>query len=134
MEANPLKFQGIVFPHGLTTVPASFIVSSMEMPIETNVKVLGTFIDNNLNFAIWIKEICSKATRQSHVIARISKYLDKKCNLSLYNAFKMSSFNYCNTIWHFCNAGDILKLERLQKRASRIVFNDLFCMSLGFVL
>ena len=40
MEANPSKFQGIVIPHGLTTVPTSFIVSSMEIPIETNVKVL----------------------------------------------------------------------------------------------
>ena len=36
----------------------------------------------------------------------------------------MSSFNYCNTIWHFCNDGDILKLEKLQKRALRIIFND----------
>ena len=36
----------------------------------------------------------------------------------------MSSFNHCNTIWYFCNAGDILKLEKLQKRALRIIFND----------
>ena len=124
MEANPSKFQGIVIPHGLTTVPTSFIVASMEIPIETNVKVLGIFIDNDLNFARQIKEICSKATRQLHAIARISKYLDEKCKLSLYNAFIMSSFNYCNTIWHFCNDGDILKLEKLQKRALRIIFND----------
>ena len=79
---------------------------------------------NDLNFAGQIKEICSKATRQFHAIIRISKYLDEKCKLSLYTAFIMSSFNYCNTIWHFCNAGDILKLEELQKRALRIIFND----------
>ena len=101
MEANPSKFHGIVIPHGLTTVPTSFIVSSMEIPIETNVKVLGIFIDNDLNFARQSKEICSKATRQLHAFTRISKYLDEKCKLSLYNAFIMSSFNYCNTIWHF---------------------------------
>ena len=101
MEANPSKFHGIVIPHGLTTVPTSFIVSSMEIPIETNVKVLGIFIDNDLNFARQSKEICSKATRQLYAIARISKYLDEKCKLSLYNAFIMSSFIYCNTIWHF---------------------------------
>ena len=29
MEANSSKFQGIVIPYGLTTVPTSFIVSSM---------------------------------------------------------------------------------------------------------
>ena len=42
----------------------------------------------------------------------------------MYNAFIMSSFNYCNTIWHFCNDGDIIKLEKLQKRALRIIFTD----------
>ena len=59
MEANPSKFHGIVIPHGLTNVPTSFIVSSMEVPIETNAKVLGIFIDNDLNFARQSKEICS---------------------------------------------------------------------------
>ena len=47
----------------------------------TNVKVLGIFIDNDLNFARQIKEICSKATRQLHAIARKSKYLDEKYKL-----------------------------------------------------
>ena len=36
----------------------------------------------------------------------------------------MSNFNYCNTIWHICNVGDTLKLEKIQKRALRIIFND----------
>ena len=36
----------------------------------------------------------------------------------------MSSFNDCNTILYFWNAGDILKLAKLQKRALRIIFND----------
>ena len=36
----------------------------------------------------------------------------------------MSSLNYCNTIWHFRNASDIFKIEKLQERALRIIFND----------
>ena len=44
--------------------------------------------------------------------------------MSLYNPFIMSNFNYCNTIWHYCNATDILKLDKIQRRALRIIFND----------
>ena len=36
----------------------------------------------------------------------------------------MSNFNYCDTIWHVCNGGDIIQLEKLQKHALRIFFND----------
>ena len=98
MEANLPKFQGMIIPHGSTPLPTSFRVSNIE--------------------------ICTKATRQLHAISRISKYLNEKCKMSLYNAFIMSNFNYCNTIWHFCNAGDTLKLEKIQKRAFRMIFND----------
>ena len=38
----------------------------------------------------------------------------------------MSSFNHCNATWHFCKTGDTFKLEKLQKRALRIIFNDYF--------
>ena len=124
MEANPSKFQGMIFPHESTPLPTSFRVSNIEIPIKTNVKVLGIFIDIDLNFSSQIKDICTKATRQLRAISRISKYLNEKCKMSLYNAFIMSNFNYCNTIWHFCNAGDTLKLEKIQKRALRIIFND----------
>ena len=59
MEANPSKFQGMIIPHGSTPLPTSFRVSNIEIPIETNVKVLGIFIDIDLNFTSQIKDICS---------------------------------------------------------------------------
>ena len=31
---------------------------------------------------------------------------------------------YCSTVWHFCRASDRRKLERLQERAPRTVFNS----------
>ena len=86
--------------------------------------MLGIFIDTNLKFAMQITEICIKATRQLRAISRIAKYLNEKCKISLYNAFIMSNFNYCNTVWHFCTASDTIKIEKIQKRALRIIFND----------
>ena len=44
--------------------------------------------------------------------------------MSLYNSFVMSHFNYCNVVWHFCGMENTIKLEKLQKRALRVIFND----------
>ena len=44
--------------------------------------------------------------------------------LKLYNAFILPHFQYCTTVWHFCSARNCEKLESLNKRALRIVFND----------
>ena len=44
--------------------------------------------------------------------------------LKLYSAFILHHLQYCSTVWHFCNARNCDKLESLNKRALRIVFND----------
>ena len=35
-----------------------------------------------------------------------------------------SHFNYCPLVWHFCSKSSTDKLEKLQYRALRLVFND----------
>ena len=44
--------------------------------------------------------------------------------LKLYNAFIVRHLQYCSTVWHFCSARNCDKLESLNKRALRFVFND----------
>ena len=59
-----------------------------------------------------------------HVIFKISNYLNEKCKMILHNTLIMKNFNYCNTTWDYCIAGDTLKLKKIRKRALRIIFND----------
>ena len=39
-------------------------------------------------------------------------------------SFVLSQFNYCPLVWHFCGTSSIHKLERIQERTLRFVFND----------
>ena len=41
--------------------------------------------------------------------------------------FMASNFNYCPIVWHHCGASNSQKLERLQCRALRAVYNDSSC-------
>ena len=38
--------------------------------------------------------------------------------------FVMSQFNYCPLVWHFCKPGDTHKMEKIQERALRFIYND----------
>ena len=43
--------------------------------------------------------------------------------MCLYNSYVMSYFTYCSAIWHNCIESDNQKLERLNARALRCVYN-----------
>ena len=46
-----------------------------------------------------------------------------KAKLGLYKTSVLPQLTYCYTVWHFCKASDRRKLERVQERALRAIFN-----------
>ena len=71
-----------------------------------------------------VSVICSRASRQINAMNRVSKFLSKDCKTNLYNAFILSNFLYCSIVWHFCSSHCSYKIEKIQKRALRVVLND----------
>ena len=91
---------------------------------EAAVTVLGVTIDDNLNFNEHISVCCTKAARQLNALSRIAKYLDVRSRRTIYNSVIMSNFNYCPLVWHFCGKTNNQKLEKIQERALRILYDD----------
>ena len=77
-----------------------------------------------LNFDTQVSNICQKAARQLNVLQRLSKFLSVNTRLVIFKSFIRSNFNYCPIVWHFCSQTNSEKLEKLQFRTLRIVFND----------
>ena len=42
----------------------------------------------------------------------------------LVNSFVLSNFNYCPLVWHFCSSKSLKKIEKIQERALRILYNE----------
>ena len=42
----------------------------------------------------------------------------------LLNSFVLSNFNYCPLVWHFCSSKSLKKIEKIQERTLRILYND----------
>ena len=88
------------------------------------VKLLGITIDNELKFDEHISNICKKADRKLTVLMRIKKYLDFEKLRILFKTFFESQFKYCPLTWMFYSRITNNKINRLQERALRFVYDD----------
>ena len=88
------------------------------------VKLLGVELDYQLNFDPQVTNLCKKAAKQLNVLQRLSKFLNVSTRLIIFKSCIRLNFNFCPLIWHFCSKSNTEKLEKLQFRALRIVFND----------
>ncbi len=122
LQANPEKFQFMLIH--TNKLEYNVNIGNAVLSSEDSVKLLGVYIDHSLNFSMHISETCKKAGRQLNALRRLSRVLSTKDKLLLFECFILSHFNYCPIVWHYCSINDMKKIENIQKRALRYVFND----------
>ena len=123
LQANPDKFQLIL--HGKSN-KASILNIGNNVKLEPlcDVRLLGVTIDAQLNFSKHVDTLCKKAGKQINVLHRMSRTLSQDAKFKLFETFVLSNFNFCPVVWHHCRMSDIRKIENVQKRALRMVYND----------
>ena len=119
---NPEKCKCIVLPKNYPC-DLSFSISDVQVPIVDHLELLGVTIDNLLNFSKHIGKITKKVGNQLDVLSRLKNTLSISSKMCLYNSYVMSYFTYCSAIWNNCNESDKQRLERLNVRALRCVYN-----------
>ena len=124
MQANPGKFQAIAVGKKTFEKSPVFSIESANITCEEIVKLLGVDIDFNLSFDHHISTICKKAAQQLNVMRRIGHNLSLLNRLTIFHTFVLSSFNFCPLAWHFCTETNTKKMEKLQERGLRFVYND----------
>ena len=121
MMDNPYKFQAIVVKRNSNMKDSHSLNLNQEVINSENcVKLLGVEIDNKLSFEKYISTLVKKASNQLNAISRIQKFMGFKEKEILLNSFAYSNFNYCP----FCSAKSVKKIEKIQERALRILYND----------
>jgi hypothetical protein len=123
MNANPNKFQSIVLSRQ-KNVSINITINGNVIESSDCIKLLGVFIDNKLLFDCHVSSLCKKVGRQLNALCRMSRFLNAYSMMNIYNAYIMSNFNYAPTVWHLCGRINTRKVERLQKRALRIIYKD----------
>ena len=91
---------------------------------EDHVKHLGVNIYFKLNFDFHKSTVCKRASRQPNVLKTIGRNLCRLGKLNVYYSFIMSNFNSCPLVWHFCGEVNTKKIEKIQERALRSIYQD----------
>ena len=89
-------------------------VSCCSIRIEDSVKLLGIYINNKLNFDYHVNQLCKKASKKLHALARIAMDIHKRRML-----MKASTVFYCHLTWMFHS-------RKMQHRINSIYKRPLF--------
>ena len=95
-------------------------INEIVIQMTDSVKLLGVTVDLMLNFNQYVQSICKKTSNKTRAFARIVPNLECEKDV-LYRAFVLSSFNYCPLIWVFSGKSSNNKINRLHKRALRVL-------------
>ena len=87
-------------------------------------KLLGITIDKNLKFTKHLENICKKASAKVTALARMVKILPFHKKRILMKTFIESQFSYCPLIWMFCTRKMNMRVNHIQERALRLVYDD----------
>ena len=99
-------------------------VSSCLIRNADSVKLLGIHLNNDLNFDYHVIQLCKKASKELHALARIAKYIDINKRRMLMKAFVFSQFSYCPLIWMFHSRKMEQRITSIHKRALKLVYQD----------
>jgi hypothetical protein len=106
---------------------SSFTYSLTEAGVVTEleevktIRDLGVLVDSKLTFKNHILEKVSKAYSMIGIIKRNFKHVDKDTFLSLYKCMVRSQLEYANSVWNPHAAYLMEDLERVQKRATKMI-------------
>jgi hypothetical protein len=123
MKANPDKFQTLYLSRNKDN-DVIFKINDVPITPDQTVKLLGIHFDDELTFSNHVSHICKKAGKQVNALRRLSKVLDTGSKLKIYNSFIQSAFSYCPTVYNTFSIENCRKLEKIQERALRFVFDD----------
>ena len=130
LHVNPEKCESLIFRrtnskyNQIEEEKINFSVDGTLIEPSTTCKLLGVHIDERLNFNNHVASICKKINKQIAVISRFRKLLSIQTKLTLYKAYFLPHFTHCSTVWMHCGKTASDKLEKLNKWALRLIFND----------
>ena len=87
-------------------------------------KYLGVQIDCNLDWKEQIKAVSTKASRAIGFLKHAKSFLPRESLKTLYTSIVEPHFRYCCSVWGCTGSTEINQLQKLQKRAARIVTNS----------
>ena len=102
-------------------VKISLQLAGADIKCFKTIKYLGVFIDDDMKWKTHISKLYTVLCRNIGIINRVKHFLNSNHLLLLYNSLFLSHVNYCCFLYSNTYSSHINEIEKLQKRAVRIV-------------
>jgi exonuclease III len=99
-------------------------VENMELDICNSHRLLGVHVNNVFSWDEQVKDVSKTVNYYLSVFKKMRKYLPERARIAYCNGCILSHIDYCNTVWGNTTVANTDKLQRLQKRAARMIFDD----------
>ena len=86
-------------------------------------KVLGVEIDNNLLWGEHVRKVTRKMSTNIWLLSKIKGFLSKEHRLIYYKSYIQPHLDYANIVWGSLSKTNLMQIERLQRRACRIILD-----------
>ena len=103
--------------------PPTITFDNTVLSSSSSAKNLGVVIDSFLNMDAFVDSICQSASFHLYNIWRIRDHLDRKTSEKVIHALISSRLDYCNSLLFGISKSSLHKLQLIQNRAARILFN-----------
>ena len=120
--ANPEKLQSLtVNPRNIDAQndDKTLNIDNHDIRKTEQIKLLGVYIDENLNFAGHISELCTRASQKVGILENLRNLIPCNAKLMLYKTCILPHLTYFHLVWKFCRSSDSRKIECIQERALR---------------
>ncbi len=97
-------------------------------------KYLGLIMDSALSWQDHLLHAHKKIRQRIGVLRRVRQYMDQKLSLQLYHALILPMFDYCDSVYGNCNITALIRMQRLQNRAGKIILHVPFDTATSDVL
>ena len=87
----------------------------------TEFRYLGIVLDEALTFSAHVKYLISKAGKRLGMLSRVRNNISMHTANVIYKSFILPVLDYCDLVWGCCGRVNADHLERLQRRAARIL-------------
>ena len=102
MVAKPKKLQLMLSARN-KTIEKKMSFARRTIKSSNTAELLGVTLDKNINFKSHIENICCKAYNKIRALLRARSFLTLEKAKVLADAYILSNFRYCPTIWMFCS-------------------------------
>ena len=94
-----------------------------ELKVQENIKILGVYIDKNLNWSKQVDNVKRKAYLATKNMLRVKDILSTEARRKLYDSMITPHFNYCDIVWSGCTKQKANELQRIQNIAAKAIVN-----------